>query len=219
MNKRKTLITASIALAKLVVVLLLATAINATLLYHALPADNAQWQALIKKLDTYHIESTALAARVEALSHQLQSLDTELQQHARLLDNSSLQALIAKNTQAHQENSRDIQQLNQRLANYKSQLKQKKTRQTSPPTPLKKVPVTRVQPKKETLSPPFSLLSLQWRGSVRVAVVAPLNATSLTQVALVSKGDSFLGWKITAITDNEITLQRAQRTLNVKVNA
>ncbi|WP_305840124.1 hypothetical protein [Photobacterium leiognathi] len=200
--------------------MLLATAINATLLYHALPVDNAQWQALIKKLDTYHVESTALAARVETLSHQLQSLDTELkQQHARLLDNQSLQALIAKNTQAHQENTRDIQQLNQLLAIYNSKLQQKNTRQTSQPPPLKKAPITRVQPKKETLSPPFSLLSLQWRGSVRVAVVAPLNATSLTQVALVSKGDSFQGWQITAITDNEITLQRAQRTLNVKVNS
>lgn len=226
MNRRQKLTYAGIGLAKVSAILIMATAINATILYKTLPADKTQWRSLTEKLETYHAQTTMIATNVETFTQQLQVFDAALQQQQAAIDTAlSLQTQIIANTAQLETQNQQIATLHRQLSRYDDKFQQLKP--LPPPAVIPKTGVikkptpTRVsnQRPKASISAPFSLLSLQWRGAVRVAVVAPLNATSLTQVALVSKGDSFQGWKITAITDSGIALQQAKRSTYIKVTS
>ena len=237
MNRRQKLTYAGIGLAKVSVILIMATAINAMILYKTLPADKTQWRSLTEKLETYHAQTTVITTNVETFTQQLQAFDAALQQQQAAIDTAlqqqqaaidtalSLQTQIIANTAQLETQNQQITTLHRQLSRYDDKFQQLKP--VPPPAVIPKTGVikkptpTRVsnQQPKASISAPFSLLSLQWRGAVRVAVVAPLHATSLTQVALVNKGDSFQGWQITAITDSGIALQQAKRSTYIKVTS
>ncbi|MDI5833701.1 hypothetical protein [Shewanella xiamenensis] len=71
-----------------------------------------------------------------------------------------------------------------------------------------------------TVASPFTLHDIQRRGMLLLAVVAPLNASSLSDVTLVKLNDIYSGWRITAIEPDFIEVQslHSAQTLTLRSN-
>ncbi|WP_394168086.1 hypothetical protein, partial [Photobacterium piscicola] len=127
MNRRQKLTYAGIGLAKVSAILIMATAINAMILYKTLPADKTQWRSLTEKLETYHAQTTVITTNIENFTQRLQAFDAALQQQQAAIDTVlSLQAQITANTVQLETQNQEIVTLHRQLSRYDDKFQQLK---------------------------------------------------------------------------------------------
>ena len=89
-----------------------------------------------------------------------------------------------------------IEQVEQQFLEHKTQ--------PSPPSPTPSAtkPKKTARPKPTPLSPPFSVLSVEYRGGERFLAVAPHDSRSLTDVRLLHSGEQQGAWRLKILEPN-----------------
>ncbi|WP_299143290.1 hypothetical protein [uncultured Vibrio sp.] len=79
--------------------------------------------------------------------------------------------------------------------------------------PVQVKPVIQPTVKTPAITAPFVLFDVQTRGRIQLAIVGKPGARSLSELSALQAGQTYLGWKITAVNDQYIeTLYKGQRT-------
>ncbi|MEX5567317.1 chemotaxis protein [Pseudomonas syringae] len=172
-----------------------------------LQSTNTQYR---QTLDTLQRDANALKDAQEKLQYALKDLKQMVdtgEQQANTLDPMLDQwaqeiqelrdGLAARATQA------DLTALRARLEHVEQQLLDLKT-QPSPPPPNSSAtkPKQKARPKPVPLSPPFSVLGVESRGSERFLAVAPPDSRSLMDVRLLHSGEQFGAWHLKVLEPN-----------------
>lgn len=172
-----------------------------------LQSTNTQYR---QTLDTLQHDSSALKAAQEKLQYALKDLKQMVdigEQQANTLDPMLDQwaqeiqelrdGLAARATVA------DLTALRARLEHVEQQLLELRTQPSpSPPTSSANKPKQTAHPKPVPLSPPFSVLGVESRGSERFLAVAPPDSRSLTEVRLLHSGEQFGAWHLKVLEPN-----------------
>ncbi|MCA4963612.1 chemotaxis protein [Pseudomonas sp. Y24-6] len=161
-------------------------------------------------LDTLQRDSTTLMDTQEKLQYALKDLKQMVdsgEQQANTLDPMLDQwaqeiqelrdGLTARATAA------DMTALRARLEQVEQQLLELKTQPSTPPsTSSTAKPKQTAHPKPISLSPPFSVLSVESRGGERFLAVAPHDSRSLMDVRLLHSGEQLGTWHLKVLEPN-----------------
>ncbi|WP_223508269.1 MULTISPECIES: chemotaxis protein [unclassified Pseudomonas] len=172
-----------------------------------LQSTNTQYQ---QTLDTLQRDSNALKDTQEKLQYALKDLKQMVdtgEQQANTLDPMLDQwaqeiqelrdGLAARATQA------DLTVLRARLEHVEQQLLDLKTQPLTPSsTSSEAKPKQTAHPKPISLSPPFSVLSVESRGGERFLAVAPHDSRSLMDVRLLHSGEQLGTWHLKVLEPN-----------------
>ena len=172
-----------------------------------LQSTNTQYR---QTLDTLQRDSSALKDAQEKLQYALkdlkQTVDTGEQQANTLdpmLDQWAQEiqelrdGLVARATAA------DLTALRAHLEQVEQQLQELKTQPSTPPsTSSVAKPKQTAHPKPISLSPPFSVLSVESRGGERFLAVAPHDSRSLMDVRLLHSGEQLGTWQLKVLEPN-----------------
>ena len=172
-----------------------------------LQSTNTQYR---QTLDTLQRDSSALKDAQEKLQYALKDLkqmvDTSEQQANTLdpmLDQWAQEiqelrdGLVARATAA------DLTALRAHLEQVEQQLQELKTQPSTPPsTSSVAKPKQTAHPKPISLSPPFSVLSVESRGGERFLAVAPHDSRSLMDVRLLHSGEQLGTWHLKVLEPN-----------------
>lgn len=172
-----------------------------------LQSTNIQY---LHTLDTLQRDSNALKDAQEKLQYALKDLKQMVdsgEQQANTLDPMLDQwaqeiqelrdGLTARATAA------DMTALRARLEQVEQQLLELKTQpSTPPPTSSTAKPKKTAHPKPISLSPPFSVLSVESRGGERFLAVAPHDSRSLMDVRLLHSGEQLGTWHLKVLEPN-----------------
>ncbi|MQT39865.1 MULTISPECIES: chemotaxis protein [Pseudomonas] len=172
-----------------------------------LQSTNTQYR---QTLDTLQRDSSALKDAQEKLQYALkdlkQTVDTGEQQANTLdpmLDQWAQEiqelrdGLVARATAA------DLTALRAHLEQVEQQLQELKTQPSTPPsTSSVAKPKQTAHPKPISLSPPFSVLSVESRGGERFLAVAPHDSRSLMDVRLLHSGEQLGTWHLKVLEPN-----------------
>ncbi|UZE88548.1 chemotaxis protein [Pseudomonas viciae] len=161
----------------------------------------------LQTLDTLQRESNTLMDAQEKLQYALKDLkqmvDTGEQQANTLdpmLDQWAQEIQELRDGLADRATEADMIALRARLEHVEQQLLDIKTQ--PPPTPSSAKPKKTAQPKPAPLPPPFSVLSVEYRGGVRFLAVAPPDSRSLNDIQLLHNGEQFGTWQLKALEPN-----------------
>lgn len=171
--------------------------------------ENASAQRL-QTLDTLQRDSSTLLDAQEKLQYALKDLKQMVdsgEQQANTLDpmldqwTQEIQelrdGLAARATEA------DMIALRARLEHVEQQLLDLKSQPPlPPPTPSSAKPKKTAQPKPAPLLPPFSVLSVEYRGGERFLAVAPPTSRSLNDIQLLHNGEQFGTWQLKVLEPN-----------------
>lgn len=171
--------------------------------------ENANAQRL-QTLDTLQRDSSTLLDAQEKLQYALKDLKQMVdsgEQQANTLDPMLDQwaqeiqelrdGLTARATEA------DMIALRARLEHVEQQLLDLKSQPPlPPPTPSSAKPKKTAQPKPATLLPPFSVLSVEYRGGERFLAVAPPDSRSLNDIQLLHNSEQFGTWQLKVLEPN-----------------
>jgi hypothetical protein len=164
----------------------------------------------LQTLDTLQRDSSSLKDAQEKLQYALKDLKQMVdsgEQQANTLDpmldqwaqeiQELREGLAARATEA------TMTALRARLEHVEQQLLELKT-QPSPPPPTSSTtkPKQKARPKPIPLSPPFSVLSVEYRGGERFLAVAPHDSRSLTDVRLLHSGEQQGAWRLKVLEPN-----------------
>ncbi|AEH16361.1 hypothetical protein [Shewanella baltica] len=186
-------------------------------LYTQLPHIHDKINALTveqSKMSAFTEQLTGFEAQLKSVSNAvvaLQLLNDEVENNKQSTDEKL--AGINQSTSQWQSHYQD------RLAALTSQLEQlstqlnlvKRSADSKPSVPPKNTAQPQqIPPKKplQSVSAPFTLHDIQRRGTLLLAVVSPLNASSLSDVALIKRNDTYSGWRVTSIEPDFIDIQQ-----------
>ncbi|PUB41265.1 chemotaxis protein [Pseudomonas sp. GV047] len=164
----------------------------------------------LQTLDTLQRDANALKDAQEKLQYALKDLkqmvDTGEQQANTLdpmLDQWAQEIQELRDGLAARATEADLTALRARLEQVERQLLDLKT-QPSPPPPNSSAtkPKQKARPKPVPLSPPFSVLGVESRGSERFLAVAPPDSRSLMDVRLLHSGEQFGAWHLKVLEPN-----------------
>jgi len=172
-----------------------------------LHSTNTQYR---QTLDTLQRDSSALKDVQEKLQYALKDLKQMVdtgEQQANILDPMLDQwaqeiqelrdGLTARATAA------DMTALRARLEQVEHQLLELKPQPSTPPsTPAATRAKKTAHPKPVSLSPPFSVLSVESRGGERFLAVAPADSRSLMEVRLLHSGEPLGAWQLKVLEPN-----------------
>ena len=172
-----------------------------------LQSTNTQYR---QTLDTLQRDSSALKDAQEKLQYALKDLKQMVdsgEQQANTLDPMLDQwaqeiqelrdGLTARATAA------DMTALRARLEQVEQQLLELKNQPSTPPsTSSTAKPKQTAHPKPISLSPPFSVLSVESRGGERFLAVAPHDSRSLMDVRLLHSGEQIGTWHLKVLEPN-----------------
>ena len=172
-----------------------------------LQSTNTQYR---QTLDTLQRDSSALKDAQEKLQYALKDLKQMVdtgEQQANTLDPMLDQwaqeiqelrdGLVARATAA------DLTALRAHLEQVEQQLQELKTQPSTPPsTSSVAKPKQTAHPKPISLSPPFSVLSVESRGGERFLAVAPHDSRSLMDVRLLHSGEQLGTWHLKVLEPN-----------------
>lgn len=172
-----------------------------------LQSTNTQYQ---QTLDTLQRDSNALKDTQEKLQYALKDLkqmvDTGEQQANTLdpmLDQWAQEIQELRDGLADRATQADLTVLRARLEHVEQQLLDLKS-QPSPPLPTSSStkPKQTAHPKPISLSPPFSVLSVESRGGERFLAIAPHDSRSLMDVRLLHSGEQLGTWHLKVLEPN-----------------
>lgn len=166
-----------------------------------LHSTNTQYR---QTLDTLQRDSNALKDTQEKLQYALKDLkkmvDSGEQQANTLdpmLDQWAQEIQELRDGLAARATVADLTALRTRLEQVEQQLLDLRTQPSPPPpTPAATEPKKAARPKPAPLSPPFSVLSVEYRGGERFLAVAPHDSRSLTDVRLLHSGEQQGAWRL-----------------------
>ncbi|MDQ0741186.1 chemotaxis protein [Pseudomonas sp. W4I3] len=161
-------------------------------------------------LDTLQRDSSTLKDAQEKLQYALKDLkqmvDTgELQANTLdpMLDQWAQEIQELRDGLADRATVADLTALRARLEQIEQQLLELKTQPSLPPsTSSAAKPKKTARRKPFTLSPPFSVLSIEYRGGERFLTVAPPDSRSLVDVQLLHSGEQFGAWSLKVLEPN-----------------
>ncbi|NKF28150.1 chemotaxis protein [Pseudomonas sp. BGM005] len=171
--------------------------------------ENANAQRL-QTLDTLQRDSSTLLDAQEKLQYALKDLKQMVdsgEQQANTLDpildqwaqeiQELRDGLAARATEA------DMIALRARLEHVEQQLLDLKSQPPLPPsTSSSAKPKKTAQPKPAPLLPPFSMLSVEYRGGERFLAIAPPDSRLLNDIQLLHKGEQFGTWQLKVLESN-----------------
>ena len=171
--------------------------------------ENANTQHL-QALDTLQRDSSTLMDAQEKLQYALKDLkqmvDTGEQQANTLdpmLDQWAQEIQELRDGLADRATEADMIALRARLENVEQRLLDVKSQPPlPPPTPSSAKPKKTAQPKPAPLHPPFSVLSVEYRGGERFLAVAPPDSRSLNDIQLLHNGEQFGTWQLKVLEPN-----------------
>lgn len=181
-----------------------------------LQSTNTQYR---QTLDTLQRDANALKDAQEKLQYALKDLkqmvDTGEQQANTLdpmLDQWAQEIQELRDGLAARATEADMTTLRARLEHVEQQLLDLKTRPSPPPpTSSTTKPNQKARPKSIPLSPPFSVLSVEYRGGERFLAVAPHDSRSLTDVRLLHSGEQQGAWRLKILEPNSAIFAVAAR--------
>ena len=118
------------------------------------------------------------------------------------------------NTQSHQGAHLDELSVDsQKLEVLETKLQRFSRQSSTKRAPVRTKPITKPTVKTPTITAPFILYDVQTRGHIQLAIVGKPSARLLTELSALQAGQHYLGWKITAVKDQQIeTTYKGQRT-------
>jgi len=166
-----------------------------------LQSTNTQYR---QTLDTLQRDSSVLKEAQEKLQYALKDLkqmvDTGEQQANTLdpmLDQWAQEIQELRDGLTARATAADMTALRARLEQVEQQLLELKTQPSTPPsTSSTAKPKQTAHPKPISLSPPFSVLSVESRGGERFLAVAPHDSRSLMDVRLLHSGEQLGTWHL-----------------------
>ena len=172
-----------------------------------LQSTNTQYQ---QTLDTLQRDANALKDAQEKLQYALKDLkqmvDTGEQQANTLdpmLDQWAQEIQELRDGLTARATAADMTALRARLEQVEQQLLELKTQPSTPPsTSSTAKPKQTAHPKPISLSPPFSVLSVESRGGERFLAVAPPDSRSLNDIQLLHNGEQFGTWQLKVLEPN-----------------
>lgn len=172
-----------------------------------LQSTNTQYR---QTLDTLQRDSSALKDAQEKLQYALKDLkhmvDTGEQQANTLdpmLDQWAQEIQELRDGLTARATAADMTALRARLEQVEQQLLELKTQPSTPPsTSSTAKPKQTAHPKPISLSPPFSVLSVESRGGERFLAVAPHDSRSLMDVRLLHSGEQLGTWHLKVLEPN-----------------
>ncbi|PMY33086.1 MULTISPECIES: chemotaxis protein [Pseudomonas] len=161
-------------------------------------------------LDTLQRDANALKDAQEKLQYALKDLkqmvDSGEQQANTLdpmLDQWAQEIQELRDGLAARATATDITALRTRLEHVEQQILELKTQPSTPQsTSSTAKPKQTAHPKPISLSPPFSVLSVESRGGERFLAVTPHDSRSLTDVRLLHSGEQFGAWRLKKLEPN-----------------
>ncbi|WP_053184506.1 hypothetical protein [Pseudomonas thivervalensis] len=172
--------------------------------------ENANAQRL-QTLDTLQRDSSTLLDAQEKLQYALkdvkQMVDSGEQQVNTLdpmLDQWAQEIQELRDGLADRATEADMVALRARLEHVEQQLLELKTQPSlpPPPTPSSAKPKKVARAKPAPLSPPFSVLSVEYRGGERFLAVASPDSHSLNDIQLLHNGEQFGTWQLKVLEPN-----------------
>lgn len=171
--------------------------------------ENANAQRA-QTLDTLQRDSSTLLDAQEKLQYALKDLkqmvDTGEQQANTLdpmLDQWAQEIQELRDGLADRATEAEMIALRARLENVEQRLLDVKSQPPlPPPTPSSAKPKKTAQPKPAPLHPPFSVLSVEYRGGERFLAVAPPDSRSLKDIQLLHNGEQFGTWQLKVLEPN-----------------
>ncbi|WP_454866916.1 chemotaxis protein [Pseudomonas lini] len=172
-----------------------------------LHSTNTQYR---QTLDTLQRDSSALKDAQEKLQYALKDLkqmvDTGEQQANTLdpmLDQWAQEIQELRDGLTARATAADMTALRARLEQVEQQLLELKTQLSTPPsTSSTAKPKQTAHPNPISLSPPFSVLSVESRGGERFLAVAPHDSRSLMDVRLLHSGEQLGTWHLKVLEPN-----------------
>ncbi len=172
-----------------------------------LQSTNTQYR---QTLDTLQRDSSALKDAQEKLQYALKDLkqmvDTGEQQANTLdpmLDQWAQEIQELRDGLTARATAADMTALRARLEQVEQQLLELKNQPSTPPsTSSTAKPKQTAHPKPISLSPPFSVLSVESRGGERFLAVAPHDSRSLMDVRLLHSGEQIGTWHLKVLEPN-----------------
>lgn len=172
-----------------------------------LQSTNTQYR---QTLDTLQRDSSALKDAQEKLQYALkdlkQTVDTGEQQANTLdpmLDQWAQEIQELRDGLVVRATAADLTALRAHLEQVEQQLQELKTQPSTPPsTSSVAKPKQTAHPKPISLSPPFSVLSVESRGGERFLAVAPHDSRSLMDVRLLHSGEQLGTWHLKVLEPN-----------------
>lgn len=160
--------------------------------------------------DTLQRDSNALKDTQEKLQYALKDLkqmvDSGEQQANTLdpmLDQWAQEIQELRDGLAALSTAADMTALRARLEHVEKQLLDLKTQPSPPPpTPSANKPKKAARPKPAPLSPPFSVLGVEFRGGERFLAVAPHDNHALVNVRLLHSGEQLGAWQLKVLESN-----------------
>lgn len=158
----------------------------------------------LQTLDSLQRDSSTLLDAQEKLQYALKDLkqmvDTGEQQANTLdpmLDQWAQEIQELRDSLAARATEADMIALRARLEHVEQQLLDLKSQPPLlPPTPSSAKPKKTAQPKPAPLLPPFSVLSVEYRGGERFLAVAPPDSRSLKDIQLLHNGEQLGTWQL-----------------------
>ena len=186
--------------------------------------EQAQYQLALltpikQQLSTLHDQTTDLETTLASLTQRV----SQLEHQPMGVSAEQLATLEDTQTRRHQVVKDDIAAIHRQLhALRRAQAALKKSRD-SRAIPAKKSPQpTSTPPAPQSLSDVFPvfgfrLFDVQRRGRQAVAIIGPLNATSLDELQVLKAGQSYQGWRLVTIHPTRVILSqgRTQRELEL----
>ncbi|QGF93523.1 chemotaxis protein [Pseudomonas sp. CFSAN084952] len=171
--------------------------------------ENANTQRL-QTLDALQRDSNTLMDAQEKLQYALKDLkqmvDTGEQQANTLdpmLDQWAQEIQELRDGMADRATAADMITLRARLEHVEQQLLDLKSQPPlPPPTPSTAKPKKTAQPKPAPLLPPFSVLSIEYRGGERFLAVSPPDSRSLDDIRLLHNGEQLGTWQLKVLEPN-----------------
>ncbi|WP_458127748.1 chemotaxis protein [Pseudomonas sp. Z2-11] len=171
--------------------------------------ENANTQRL-QTLDALQRDSNTLMDAQENLQYALKDLkqmvDTGEQQANTLdpmLDQWAQEIQELRDGMADRATAADMITLRARLEHVEQQLLDLKSQPPPPPpTPSTAKPKKTAQPKPAPLLPPFSVLSVEYRGGERFLAVSPPDSRSLDDIRLLHNGEQLGTWQLKVLEPN-----------------
>ncbi|VVM69517.1 hypothetical protein PS673_01701 [Pseudomonas fluorescens] len=172
-----------------------------------LQSTNTQYK---QTLDTLQHDSSALKDAQEKLQYALKDLKQMVdigEQQANtlnpMLDQWAQEIQELRDSLAARATVADMTALRTRLEQVEQQLLELKTQPSTPPsTSSVAKPKQTAHPKPISLSPPFSVLSVESRGGERFLAVAPHDSRSLMDVRLLHSGEQLGTWHLKVLEPN-----------------
>lgn len=232
MEIKKRLVQFLVIIGKLVGVTLISGAICVGALYQTLPPIQAELAALKLENTTLQTSLNQHDSDIALLQSQvstLQGASMRLQSTVKMLEESKantqrkLDSLDKQNqsmtelSQFYEKRIVDLTAKIERLSERAHQVNRMATQKEPIKHTFRQKPVEKKALNNKPDVYPFTLHSIQTRGSALVAVVSPLNATSLGYVSLVKTNDYFLGWHVTTINLDIVEIKKANQTIKMQV--